>query len=191
MYPPQTLLNSLAIPARPQAPPEPTLHRKHTRVPSNRIPSKAVARADRNDGRPPTLHPLQTTLYGPPSFPPFAAAATDSTMRLRHGGRRQLLRLQGGFTAAAAAPAREPATEPSAAQTRQTATSPRESPDTSVCLGPAASVRTGAWWQNSGGAASARRPADDMPAHQRRISCIHDGMQNQGESCTQHPLPER
>ena len=65
-------------------------------------------------------------------------------------------------------------------QMRQTATSPRLSPDTMVCVGPAARVRTAAWWQNSGGAASASRPRELMPACQRRISCRKE-MQKQAQ----------
>ncbi len=55
---------------------------------------------------------------------------------------------------------------------RQTATSPRLSPETRVWLRPAASVRTGAWWQYSGGAASAMRPWGQTPDCHRRTSCV-------------------
>lgn len=72
-------------------------------------------------------------------------------------------------------------------QTRQMATSPRESPLTMVRPGPAASERTGAWWQNSAGAASARRPADEMPARQRRMSCRPKGRDDQEVVAEQLP----
>ena len=65
----------------------------------------------------------------------------------------------------------QPAAAAAAAHTRQMAMSPRESPDTRVWAGPAARHRTGAWWQNSGGAASASSPAAQTPARHRRMSC--------------------
>lgn len=54
--------------------------------------------------------------------------------------------------------------------TRQIATSPRLSPDTRVCSAPAARVRTGAWWQYRGPAASARSPSGFTPECHRRTS---------------------